>query len=112
MVSGSASYAKTTLGKGESSLLQAVPTTFELFQNHPNPFNPSTAIRYGLPQKSQVRLEVFHLLGQRVAVLVDGEKEAGYHAVTFENPDLASGLYIYRLSAVNFVQTKKLILLR
>jgi hypothetical protein len=89
-----------------------VPGSFSLLQNYPNPFNPSTVIRYGLPERSHVKLEIFNPLGQRVAVLVDGEKEAGYHSVTLESRGLASGLYLYRLQAGDFVETKKLIILR
>jgi hypothetical protein len=89
-----------------------IPSKFTLSQNYPNPFNPSTVIRYGLPQRSHVGLELFNPLGQRVAVLVDGEKEAGYHSVTLESRGLASGIYFYRLQVGNFVETKKLIILR
>ncbi|MGH2576120.1 MAG: T9SS type A sorting domain-containing protein [Ignavibacteria bacterium] len=89
-----------------------IPKDYELFQNYPNPFNPTTIIRYGLAEKSHVNLEVFDLLGQRVAVLLDGEQEAGYHSVLLESNGLASGLYFYRLQAGNFVGTKKLIVLR
>ena len=88
------------------------PTIFELFQNHPNPFNPSTVIRYGLSQKAHVWLEVFNMLGQSVAVLVDGEQAAGFHSAVFEGKGLASGVYVYRLSAGSHVQSKRLILLR
>ena len=90
----------------------SIPTEFTVSQNYPNPFNPSTAIRYGLPEKAQVRLEVFNLLGQLVSLLVDGEREAGWHEAVLQNHSLASGLYIYRLSAGDFVQSKKLVLLR
>ena len=88
------------------------PTVCSLSQNYPNPFNPSTTIRYGLPDKTHVRLEVFNLLGQSVALLVDGEQEAGYHTAGFEARTLASGVYIYRLNANTFVQTKRLLLLK
>ena len=91
---------------------EEIPNKFTLIQNYPNPFNPSTMIRYGLPQGDHVRLDLFNLLGQRVALLVDGEFEAGWHETVFENPGLASGLYIYRLRAGSNVQSRKLILLR
>jgi photosystem II stability/assembly factor-like uncharacterized protein len=90
----------------------SAPTSFTLSQNYPNPFNPTTTIRYGLAGRSQVSLTVFNTLGQQVAVLQDGEKEAGYHEVTFDAGGLASGAYLYRLQAGDFVQSKKLILLR
>ena len=88
------------------------PAGFELYQCFPNPFNPSTTIRYGLPQKSQVSLKVYNSLGQLVTTLANGEQEAGYHEVRFEGSRLASGVYFYQLQAGNFVQTKKLLLLR
>ena len=88
------------------------PTKFSLSQNYPNPFNPSTTIRYGLAEKSHVRLEVFNILGQSVALLIDGEQAAGFHSAVFESSGLASGVYVYRLSANAFVQAKRLLLLR
>jgi hypothetical protein len=91
---------------------QDVPTEFFLSQNYPNPFNPTTVIRYGLPERSQVKLELFNLLGQSVAVLVNIEQEAGYHSALLESRGLASGLYFYRLKAGDFVETRKLIILR
>jgi len=91
---------------------EGVPATIELSQNYPNPLNPSTLIRYGLPQRSHVKLELFNPLGQRVAILVDAEKEAGYHYAVLESRGLASGLYFYRFQAGNFVETKKLVILR
>jgi hypothetical protein len=97
----------TDVGDDEES-----PQEFSLSQNYPNPFNPATVIGYGLPLRSHVRLELFNPLGQSVALLVDGEKEAGYHSVTLESRALASGLYFYRLQAGDFVETKKLIILR
>ena len=90
----------------------AVPTTFALEQNYPNPFNPSTTIRYGLPHKSAVQLTIFNILGQQVALLQNGEQEAGYHEAKFEASGFASGMYFYRLQAGSFVETKKLLLLR
>lgn len=99
-----------------------IPDEYRLYQNYPNPFNPVTTIRYGLPQKSAVRLTVYNLLGQEVTTLVNEEREAGYHEVTLNASTLASGAYIYRLTARslsptqgrpgNFVQSRKLLLLR
>jgi M6 family metalloprotease-like protein len=85
---------------------------YSLAQNCPNPFNPSTTIRYGLPHKSTVHLTLFNTLGQQVAVLAQGEQEAGYHDVRFDGSGFASGVYIYRLQAGDFVQTLKLLLIR
>jgi hypothetical protein len=81
-------------------------------QNYPNPFNPSTTIRYALPHKSAVQLTVFNTLGQQVAVLQNGEQEAGYHDVRFDGTNLSSGVYFYRIQSGDFVETRKLILLR
>jgi hypothetical protein len=89
-----------------------IPTAYELCQNYPNPFNPSTAIRYGLPRSSTVQLTVYNTLGQEVAILVQGEQEPGYHEVKFEGSGLSSGVYFYRLRAGDFVQTRKLLLVR
>jgi len=85
---------------------------FELSNNYPNPFNPVTTIRYELPVNSNVRLEVFDILGRRVAVLVDGMIEAGVHEVTFNASNLASGVYLYRLSTADFVQTRQMVLVK
>ncbi len=80
--------------------------------NYPNPFNPSTTIRYGLPLRSMVTLTVFNALGQQVAILEQGEKDAGYHEVRFDGTGLASGVYFYRLRAGDLVQTRTLLLIQ
>jgi hypothetical protein len=91
---------------------EQLPTTLTLFQNYPNPFNPSSVIKYGLPAAATVSLEVYNILGQRVAVLLNGEQHAGYHEVVFENSTLGSGIYFYRLSANEFTQAKKMMIVR
>jgi len=88
------------------------PIRFDLALNYPNPFNPTTTIRYAVPFRMHVTLVVFNALGQEVATLVNGDEEAGYHTVQFGAAGLASGAYFYRLHAGDFVQTKKLLLLR
>jgi hypothetical protein len=85
---------------------------FILDQNYPNPFNPTTTIRYGLPQSAPVSLVVYNTLGQQVAMLVEGEQEAGYHEVRFDASGLASGVYLYRIRAGDFVRTRKLLVVR
>ncbi len=100
------------VSSGMSGRDDTTPVEFRLYQNSPNPFNPSTTIRYGLPSRSHITLTVFNTLGQQVATLQDGEQEAGYHEVQFDASGLASGVYLYRLQAENFVQTRTLILLR
>ena len=87
-------------------------TKHMLLQNYPNPFNPSTTIKYGLPRRAHDMLTVYNTLGQCVAVLVDKSQEAGYHEVVFQNPGLASGVYLYRMQADGFVSTKKLLVLK
>jgi hypothetical protein len=88
------------------------PVVFSLAQNYPNPFNPSTVIRYALPHRSHVSLTVFNTLGQKVADLVDGEVEAGYYDVRFDGSRLSSGVYFYRLTAGQFVQTRSFVLVK
>ena len=83
----------------ELSEVPTVPSRPELIGNYPNPFNPSTTIRFGLPLKSQVTLTVFNTLGEQVAQLVNGEMEAGYHEVKFDGTGLSSGVYFYRIQA-------------
>ena len=90
----------------------AVPKVFAFTQNYPNPFNPTTQIAFSLPQQSTVKLKVFNVLGQEVATLVNGSLSAGTHSVTFDARNLASGLYIYRLTADNFTSVKKMMLLK
>jgi hypothetical protein len=90
----------------------AAPVRFTLERSFPNPFNPSTTIRYGLPQRSHVNLAVYNALGQQVAQLVDGEMDAGYHQITFNASELPSGVYLYRMRAGSYVETKRLLLTR
>jgi hypothetical protein len=85
---------------------------FTLSQNFPNPFNPSTTIRFSLPHRSSVSLLVYNTLGQQVSVLVQGEETAGLHEVSFDGSHLASGVYFYRIRAGGFVQTKRFLLIR
>jgi len=103
---------------GIESLQEGIPGAFSLDQNYPNPFNPMTTIRYSLPVDSHVRLEVFNMLGESVALLANGTQSAAYHEVEWGG-NLASGIYVYRLSAValdnpssSFTQVKKMIYLK
>lgn len=89
-----------------------IPRNFSLDPAYPNPFNPTTTIRYGLPESIHVRLDVYNLIGQHVANLINKPMKAGYHEVYFDAGHLASGVYLYRLSAGNFVQTRQLQLIK
>ncbi|GJQ64227.1 MAG: hypothetical protein SCALA702_32800 [Melioribacteraceae bacterium] len=89
-----------------------IPDDFVLSQNYPNPFNPETKISFGLPEKSNVKISVYNLLGQKVAKVVEGEFNPGYHEVNFNGSELSSGVYFYRLEAANFVRIKKMMLLK
>ena len=96
----------------------AVPKDFAVSQNYPNPFNPSTKIDYQVPVDAKVILEVYNIAGQKVVELVNQEQSAGYYTVDFGSSRLSSGVYIYRLAAVdkatgnNFSSIKKMMLLK
>jgi hypothetical protein len=93
-------------------MIDNLPTKFGLDQNYPNPFNPSTEIRFALPQDSRVSLKVYNSLGQEVQTLIDGETPAGYHTARFDAGRIASGVYFYRLQAGNFIETRKMMLVK
>ncbi len=103
---------KETNGVDSEPQREGIPQEIALMQNYPNPFNPSTTIRYALPQRSNVTLSVYNTLGQQVAILVNKSQDAGYHEVKFDGSALASGVYLYRIQAGTFVQTKKLTILK
>jgi len=88
------------------------PSKFELSQNYPNPFNPSTKISFSLPQTGHVSLKVYNALGQEVAQLINGVKEAGIHTIEFNAGNLNSGIYFYKLESGNLNQVKKMMLVK
>ena len=88
------------------------PDKYELDFAFPNPFNPSTSITYYLPKQSHVQIEVFNTLGQKVKTLVRKMQSAGKYSVIFDARNLASGVYIYRLKAGSFIETKKMVLMK
>lgn len=96
----------------EDIIKSGLPTKYNLSQNFPNPFNPSTTISYALPNEGQVTLKVYDSLGKLVTTLVNDYKQAGYYNVTLNGSNLASGVYLYRITSGNFTQSKKLILLK
>ena len=97
---------------GIADLKLGIPSTFTLDGNYPNPFNPTTTIRFGVPQRSSVRITVYSLLGEIVSQLIDGEVSAGYHEVRFDGSHLSSGVYLCRIQAGSFVQTKSLVMVK
>jgi uncharacterized delta-60 repeat protein len=91
---------------------EGVINKFSLEQNHPNPFNPTTKISWQSPVSSHQTLKVYDVLGNEVATLIDEDKERGVYSINFDASQFASGLYLYRLQAGSFVQTKKMILIK
>ncbi len=92
--------------------VEVVPDQFELSQNYPNPFNPSTTIQFSLPVQSQLRINLYNMLGELVRTIAEGTYEKGYHKVVVDAANLPSGTYVYRLESNAFVQVKKMILLK
>ncbi len=88
------------------------PEEFFLSQNYPNPFNAITSIGYTIPYEQHIKLKIFDSLGREIETLIDEKKQPGTHTVTFDANKLASGLYVYKLTAENHVFTKKMILLK
>ena len=89
-----------------------LPAIISLSQNYPNPFNASTLIRYELPQSSQVKIEIYDLLGRKVTTLYDGEKQAGHHYVIWNTGDFSSGIYFSKLRAGEYSESRKMMLLK
>jgi hypothetical protein len=106
--------------KKDIAIFVEPPRTFDLFQNFPNPFNPTTTISFQLPLTSRISLTVYDVLGREMRILAEKEMDAGYHEVPFDASQLASGVYFYRLAAkaiaseegISYVSTKKFMLLK
>ena len=111
-------YTNGSMYKGSASpensaaIVKTIPNEFALDQNYPNPFNPTTTINYQLPEKNFVSIKVYDILGNLVTTLVDQDMDAGYHNITWNASNIASGVYFYRIMSGNFVSTKKLILMK
>ncbi len=108
---GSASAVINLTGIDEE-LVGLKPESFALFSNYPNPFNPSTRIRYAISQSAFTTLKVYSVLGQEVATLVNEEKTPGVYEINFDATNLTSGTYLCKLQAGNFTETKKMIFLK
>jgi len=112
VILGTADFAEKNSGG-----IPLIPLEYQLEQNFPNPFNPQTTIRYQLSERTDVSLEIFNIVGQRVRTLVREEQVTGSYSVIWAGQNdagnkVGSGVYFYRLLTTDFVQTKKLVLLR
>jgi len=88
------------------------PKDFALYQNFPNPFNPSTKIKFALPVKTNLTLSVYNTLGEKVAEIFNGDMEEGYHEMMFNSSGLSSGIYFYKIESENFNAAKKMTLIK
>lgn len=102
----------TTTATGVTEQEQSIPTTYSLSQNFPNPFNPATEIRYELPAASLVRLAVYDMLGREIAVLINERRPAGRYVARWNASGIASGLYFCRITAGNFTETRRMVLVK
>ncbi len=115
IIDGSSIYDDWYIEGWDSDLLDAasnLPQEFFLSQNYPNPFNPVTTLHFGLPEAGDVKLEVFNILGRKVATLVNGKLEAGYHSIVWDASELSSGVYFCKLEAGGKTMIKKSILMK
>jgi hypothetical protein len=96
----------------KKTITNETPKVYSLSDNYPNPFNPTTKINFQLPTDGFVTLKVYDMLGKEVSTLVNGDKKAGYYSYDFDASKLAAGVYIYRITANNFVQAKKMLLIK
>lgn len=103
-------YSQSVLSDVEED--ETIPSTFKIEQNYPNPFNPSTIIRFSVPENSNVTLIVYDILGNEVTTLLNEDKDAGWYNIRFDASGLASGVYIYKITAGTFTSTKKMLMLK
>ena len=92
--------------------VEVVPNEYNMSQNYPNPFNPSTTIKFSLPKATQLKLNLYNMLGELVETIADGAYEAGYYTVSFNASNLPSGVYIYRIESNDYLKTMKMMLLK
>lgn len=105
-------YTGGSIVTGLDDLFADLPQTFELYQNFPNPFNPATTIKWALPNSAVVKIDVYNLLGQHMATLLDESRPAGIHLVNFNAGHFSSGVYFYTIQAADFWKVKKMMLLK
>ena len=110
-------HMKVSTLTGLDDQMVEIPKEFKLYQNSPNPFNPTTVIAYNLPRDSKVNLVIYNMLGQEIRTLVDGYQDAGFKSVTWDGRDnsgkqVSSGVYLYTLNSSDYTQSLKMILLR
>ncbi|MEO8231693.1 MAG: T9SS type A sorting domain-containing protein [Ignavibacteriota bacterium] len=107
-----ATVMKFSSSTGIEELNRITPNSYEVFQNYPNPFNPETKIRFKVAGTEFISLKIFDVLGNEISTLVNEEKPAGTYEVNFDGKGLSSGMYFYTLTAGNFIETKKMILMK
>jgi hypothetical protein len=105
-------YATSDLIVSVEEIADVVPTKFILHQNYPNPFNPSTKIIYSVPKISKVVIKIFDVLGNEIETLVNEDKPAGEYEIEFVGDGSTSGIYFYQIKAGEFIQTRKMILIK
>jgi fibronectin type 3 domain-containing protein len=91
---------------------EGIPTEYSISQNYPNPFNPSTKIKFALPETALTKIIIYDLIGRKIQTLVNKELQAGYHTINIDAKNLPSGVYFYRIQSRDFIQTKKMILMK
>jgi hypothetical protein len=96
----------------EEEEIDEIPTDYNLSQNYPNPFNSTSVIRYSVPQSSKVIIRVFDILGNKIETLVNEEKAIGTYEITWTAENLPSGIYFYKLQAGDYIETKKMVLMK
>jgi len=115
LFAGSASgyiFKSNQIISGFSESTTELPKSFNLYQNFPNPFNPSTSIRFSVPKRTHVQLKVFDIIGCEITILVNEVLEAGNYDITFNADGISTGVYIYQLKAGTYVESKKMVLIR
>jgi hypothetical protein len=105
-------YRDPTWIEDEKEMSGLIPAYYKLSQNYPNPFNPLTTIEFDLPKTSDVKIEVYNMIGQKIHTLINKKLQAGKHHVTFNAKNISSGVYFYRINTGEFQDVKKMILLR